>query len=66
MQNMEFLEIRRKANNYCHHSNRKLNRDFSISVTKTLCEKCPNTELFLVRIFLYSDNFHVVRGIFLN
>ena len=19
------------------------------------CEKCPNTELFLVRIFLYSD-----------
>ena len=22
---------------------------------KTLREKCPNTELFLVRIFLYSD-----------
>ena len=21
----------------------------------TLCEKCPNTELFLVRIFPYSD-----------
>ena len=21
----------------------------------TLCKKCPNTELFLVRIFLYSD-----------
>ena len=21
----------------------------------TLCEKCPNTKLFLVRIFLFSD-----------
>ena len=24
-------------------------------LTKSLREKCPNTELFLVRIFLYSD-----------
>ena len=24
----------------------------------TLCEKCPNTELLLVRIFLYSVQIH--------
>ena len=32
--------------------------------TITLCEKCPNTELFLVRIFLYLDTFHAVSGPF--
>ena len=32
--------------------------------TITLCEKCPNTELFLVRIFLYSDTLHAVSGPF--
>ena len=31
------------------------NFDFSYSPTFTLREMCPNTELFLVRIFLYSD-----------
>ena len=28
---------------------------YHISITYTLREKCQNTELFLVRIFLYSD-----------
>ena len=26
-----------------------------VVVTVTLCEMCPNTELFLVSIFLYPD-----------
>ena len=26
----------------------------------SLREKCPNTEFFLVRIFLHSDTFHAV------
>ena len=29
------------------------------NITCTLPEKCPNTEFFLVRIFLYSGTFHV-------
>ena len=35
-----------------HHPSRYLAKDMQLHV---LCEKCPNTELFLVRIFLYSD-----------
>ena len=27
----------------------------TISVFCSICEKCPNTEYFLVRIFLHSD-----------
>ena len=30
------------------------------AVTYSLREKCPDTELFLVRIFLYLDTFHKV------
>ena len=26
-----------------------------IELSNTLCEKCPNTEFFLVHIFLFSD-----------
>ena len=29
---------------------------------RALREKCPKTEFFLVRIFLYSDPFHAVRS----
>ena len=29
--------------------------DFIKSTNHSLCEKCPNTEFFLVRILLYSD-----------
>ena len=47
---LQFLEIGTNVSNYCH-----ICRDFlarhSISVTKSLCEKCPNTEVFLVCIF---------------
>ena len=32
-------------------------RLFSFHVTITLREKCPNMELFLVRIFPYSDSY---------
>ena len=28
---------------------------FRMCLCISLCEKCPNTELFLVRIFLYAD-----------
>ena len=31
---------------------------------KSLREKCPNTEIFLVRIFPYSDVFKEVLGVF--
>ena len=27
----------------------------SCTLSNTLCEKCPNKEFFLVRIFLYSE-----------
>ena len=30
-------------------------KNVRLSELNTLCEKCPNTKLFLVRIFLYSD-----------
>ena len=36
-------------------SNKARFPSYDMNKRGTLCEKCPNTELFLVRIFLYSD-----------
>ena len=38
-----------------YHRKKNLNYSFKYLWLQPLCEKCPNTELFLVRIFLYSD-----------
>ena len=42
--------VKRKKNFHCHNSSAIFR-----STSLTLREKCPNTEFFLVHIFLYSD-----------
>ena len=41
---------------------RKVNVPLGSTIAdKTLREKCPNTEVYLVRIFLYLDTLHTVK-----
>ena len=37
----------------------------TINYTLLLREKCPNTELFLVHVFLYSDRIRISRSVLL-
>ena len=42
---------------YCYRKENRANynNDMRVLLTIALREKCPDTELFLVRIFLYSN-----------
>ena len=50
--NSKTLQCKKKC--YCKKSVSAIAIEYNC-ILVTLHEKCPNTELFLVRIFLYSD-----------
>ena len=57
---MHTLEIAKKEHQNFENSFRKLvsildTWKFSLLTSISLCERCPNTEFFLVHIFLYSE-----------